>query len=107
MKHCLIPLWGRVAFDLLRSVVITVSAIDMYFAIKYRDTMVELNPIGVLLMNMDNGGVALFMSLKLIGTTVALWLMGVLYCTKRKLAVSVTIGVAIFQLGLAAFLYFG
>jgi hypothetical protein len=54
--------------------VIIVAAIDVYFAIKLQDSLIEheLNPIGRMLINIDNGSVALFMALKFFGTVVAL-----------------------------------
>ena len=65
-----------------------ISAIDIYWSIVYQDLLyaVELNPMGKLLISMDGGGVALFMSVKMFGTVAALGLLVVLYHWKKKYA---------------------
>ena len=65
-----------------------ISAVDIYWSIVYQDLLyaVELNPMGRLLIEMDNGGVALFMAVKMFGTVAALGLLVVLYHWKKKYA---------------------
>lgn len=51
-----------------------VSAYDLYWSIALQDSLYEceLNPIGCWLIEMDDGGVALFMAAKLMGTTIVI-----------------------------------
>lgn len=47
--------------------ILLVSMVDHYLAIKLQDVMLEFewNPLGILLIHLDGGSVALFMTLKM------------------------------------------
>lgn len=98
---------GRVVLDLLRAIIVMASAVDVYWAIKVQDDLEELNPIGRWLISIGGGDVALFMACKLLGTVLAVWLMGLLYSKRAKIALLSTLGVALFQVALVLFLFFG
>lgn len=65
-----------------------ISSIDLYWAIKNQHIMLyhEQNPVGRYLMRQDGGGVALFMSMKMAGTILALGVLIVLYHYKKLYA---------------------
>lgn len=86
-----------------------VSCVDLYLAIKLQDTLyqAELNPIGRMLIRWDKGDVALFMSLKCLGTCLVLGFLILVRCKNRKLAERITFGVTAFQLALLLFLMAG
>ena len=65
-----------------------ISAIDLYWAIKNQDLMLEMeeNPIGRWLLLKDDGDVALFMGIKMAGTTLALGFLIFLYHYQRLFA---------------------
>ena len=67
--------------------IVFVQAYDMYWSIKLQDTLMqfELNPMGVWLMEIDDGSVALFMSTKLFGTFLALAILAALCHYKFQL----------------------
>jgi len=90
--------------------VIVVAAIDVYFAIKLQDSLIEheLNPIGRMLINIDGGSVALFMALKFFGTVVALSAVPIINSKygNRWALIYITIAATI-QLFLLYFLIYG
>ena len=88
----------------MRAVIVLVAAIDVFWAIKVRDNLIELNPMGRWLMRIDGGDVALFMACKLVGTILACWLMGWLYAWRPRKAVAITAAVMVVQLLLLVFL---
>lgn len=65
-----------------------ISSIDLYWAIKNQDLMLEMeeNPIGRWLLFKDDGDVALFMGVKMAGTTLALGILIFLYHYRKRLA---------------------
>lgn len=86
-----------------------VSCIDIYLAIKLRDSLyeIELNPVGRFLMRADKGDVALFMGVKCAGTCLVLGFLILAWCQNRKLARRVIVGVTLFQLALLVYLLAG
>jgi len=90
--------------------VIIVAAIDVYFAIKLQDSLLEfeLNPIGKVLITMDDGSVALFMASKFFGTVVALAAVPVINYKygNRWALIYITIA-AVIQMLLLYFLIYG
>ena len=90
--------------------VIVVAAIDVYFAIKLQDSLLEfeLNPIGKALINLDGGSVALFMAMKFFGTVIALAAVPVInYKYGNKWALIYITIAAIIQMLLLYFLIYG
>lgn len=86
-----------------------VSALDMYLAIKFSESLniMETNALGRWLMECDGGSVALFMSLKLAGTMFVLGTITVMHAWRIRLASFIGWAVAIYQMGLACFLCAG
>ena len=60
LEYDRIILWGFIW-------ILLVSMVDHYLAIKFQDSILEFewNPLGVLLIELDAGSVALFMTLKM------------------------------------------
>jgi hypothetical protein len=91
-----------------------VSACDVHLTIKYVDylPMMELNPVGRWLMQLDNGptcelkDVACFLTAKFAGNFVALSVIELLASWKRYIATAVAFPVALCQLALLYFLLF-
>ncbi len=92
-----------------------VSAYDIHQTVKYVEFLpqLELNPIGRLLMGLDDGPqcdlqqVACFISAKFMGNFTCLVIIEMLSKWRPRLAVSVAIPVAAFQLMLLYFLVYG
>jgi hypothetical protein len=83
-----------------------VAAYDVYLSVKYQDSLryQELNPIGRLLMAVDNGNVAIFMGAKVLGTLIVIGTVQMLYLYKRHVALAVASALAVIQLLVAAYL---
>ena len=77
---------GRIAFFIQLVFISLVASYDSYLAVKLRDTLYseELNPLGRLLIRMDNGDVALFMGAKMLGTISVLGVLLFLYYYKES-----------------------
>jgi hypothetical protein len=76
---------GKILFYIQLIFISLVASYDSYLAVKLRDTLygAELNPFGKLLIRMDNGDVALFMGLKMLGTISVLGILLFLYNYKE------------------------
>ena len=87
-------------FSILWLAIGLISSIDLYWAIKNQCTIAqnEENPIGQYLIQLDQGGVALFMGVKMAGTILALGILIFLYHWRQRYA-----WVAIISLSLAQF----
>ena len=85
MKNKKIAL-GRISFYMQLVFISLVASYDSYLAVKLRDTLYveELNPLGRMLIRMDNGDVALFMGLKMLGTISVLGTLLFLYYYKES-----------------------
>lgn len=88
----------------MRAIIVLASAVDVFWAIKVRDHLIELNPMGQWLMQLDDGDVSLFMACKLVGTILACWLMGWMHLRWPKKALTITAGVMLAQLSLLVFM---
>jgi hypothetical protein len=77
---------GRIAFYIQLVFISLVASYDSYLAVKLRDTLYreELNPLGRMLIRMDNGDVALFMGAKMLGTIFVLGSLLFLYYYKES-----------------------
>jgi hypothetical protein len=93
-----------------------VSAYDSYLTLKYCESLHvhELNPIGRWLMGLewhkpspDPAGTALFLACKFAGTVVVLGVLILLYRYRERMGLTVAGSLALFQLGLGMFLFFG
>ena len=76
------------------------SAVDIYVSIQTQEYLYELevNPVGRWLIELDDGDIALFMGVKMAGTTLALGFLVWLYNLKPSWAWPSIFGVAIMQL---------
>ena len=83
-----------------------VSAVDIYWSIVLQDVLIEteLNPLGKLLIEHDEGSVALFMFFKVVGLVVVLGSLIILYCHKKRIAWLSISGVFAFQIWLLWYL---
>ena len=77
---------GKILFYIQLIFISLVASYDSYLAVKLRDTLygAELNPFGKLLIRMDNGDVALFMGMKMLGTISVLRILLFLYYNKES-----------------------
>ena len=64
----------NIAFWFLFTMILSISAIDLYLIIRFQNVMIyeEKNLVGVWLIKMDSGSVALFSALKMFGTCLSL-----------------------------------
>lgn len=96
-------------FNIMWYLIGFISAIDVYYAIKWRETLPELeeNPIGRMLIKYDANDISLFMGLKVAGTVLVLGMLQncflLLKRDGRKRTHRITMGVFLFQIWL--FLY--
>jgi hypothetical protein len=79
---------SRIVFYIQLVFISLVASYDSYLAVKLRDTLysAELNPLGRMLIRMDNGDVALFMGAKMLGTIFVLGILLFLYYYKESWA---------------------
>ena len=97
------------SFNIMWYLIGFISAIDVYYAIKWREVLpqMEENPFGRMLIKYDADDISLFMGLKVAGTVLVLgFLQNWFLLSKREgriRANRVTIGVFLFQIWL--FLY--
>ena|GEM_PF-1701045 len=96
------------------TVVATVAVYDMMLTMRYWNSLkqMEENPIGRWLLNLDHiqdgtvPNLALFLSMKAIGTVIVLMTLAFLVTRSSRLGHPVATGVSCFQLGLATYLTF-
>jgi hypothetical protein len=100
---------GALAFTALWLLILVVAVVDGYLLLIHRQIMIhaELNPVGRFLLALDHGNVRYFFIAKCCGTIAASSFLLVLYWTRARMGLVVTIGVALFQFGLLSFLLFG
>lgn len=102
-KGELVLLWSCIAL------IASVSMYDVYWSFKTQDVLVEFekNPIGTWLINMDGGDIALFMTVKMMGTMAVILAIPAIYFARRTWGLIVCVSLAIFQLLLFGFLNYG
>ena len=89
--------------------IVLVSVIDIYWLI-YNQTIishVELNPVGQFLILIDGGKVDLFIICKIIGTSICIGVLYNIFKINKRKGFIIAGMVALFQLFLLFFLYFG
>ena len=71
----------KIIFVVCCTIIVLVATVDMYWLIKNSEVILEYekNPMGTWLINKDNGSVALFTSLKMLGTFIVITALSVLY----------------------------
>ncbi len=89
--------------------IIFVSVVDIYWLIRNQEiiTQVELNPIGQFLILIDGGKVDLFIICKIIGTSICIGVLYNIFKVNKTKGLIIAGTIALFQLGLLLFLYFG
>ncbi len=98
----------KTIFWTLFVVIAAVAAYDVYLSLKFQTTLyaMEENPLGRWLIAADNGDVALFLTVKMIGTMVVLLVLPAFYRFRRKLGMVTTSALAAFQTSLFCYLSF-
>ena len=96
-------MWSCVA------IIASVSMYDVYWSFKTQFVLAETeqNPIGKWLINLDNGDIALFMTVKMMGTMFVILAIPALFFFRRRWGMSACVSVATFQLCLFCYLNFG
>lgn len=91
------------------ALIAAVSMYDVYWSFKVQDVLIEYeqNPIGTWLINLDNGDIALFMTVKMMGTMVVVLAIPALYYFRRSWGLICCTSVATFQVLLLCYLNFG
>ena len=71
----------RLIFIICCAIIVLVAAVDVYWLIKNSEVILEYekNPMGTWLVHTDNGSVALFTSLKMLGTFIVITTLSALY----------------------------
>jgi len=85
------------------------SAYDTFWLVKNRSVIhsIEENPIGVWLINLDNGDISIFVGAKFAGTILSLGALSLLYVVKRKWAWVCILSVFIAQVFVLYYVMFG
>lgn len=83
-----------------------ISAYDTYMLVRFQDIIVEENPIGRWLMDIDNGSVALFVGCKFTGTILVLTSLVFLYIYRQSMALCIAATLCIGQIILFGYLTF-
>ena len=89
--------------------IIFVSVIDIYWLIRNQSIIseIELNPVGQFLILIDGGKVDLFIICKIIGTSICIGVLYNIFKVNKTKGLIIAGAIAIFQLFLLLFLYFG
>ena len=97
---------GKYYYAILWLAIGIISAIDVYWAVANQNVLMqsEENPIGRYLIEKDNGSIALFMCMKVIGTVLVLGTLISLYHWKKTYAWPTIITLTIAQFCLLSYL---
>lgn len=105
---------SKVAFQKLRErwfplamlVIAFVSLFDTYLIWHFEEEMlmIEENPIGYWLLEMDNGRIGIFVRTKLAGTVCVLSTLAMMWRLRSRIVFPVTTSVASYQVGLFFYL---
>jgi len=87
----------------------SVSVYDIYWSFRVQEELfqIEKNPIGKWLIEIDNGSIALFMTLKTVGTLVILSAIPLLYFFRKWWGMFAAIVLAIIQFLVFLYLTYG
>ena len=97
---------GETIYAFMWLMIAVVSSIDIYWSVRLHESLAEseLNPLGQIIMDVDNKNIALFMGLKTLGTFLVLGFLIIFYNIRRKMAWGAITGVFLFQVWLLFFL---
>ncbi len=95
-------------FPVLCSIIVGVSMYDTAMIVKYADCISDLeeNPIGCWLLDVANGEIGLFVRAKLAGTITVLTVLIFLWKRRSQKTLPVTASLAVYQMGLLAYIMF-
>lgn len=102
---------GRAAADavfyFLWALIGLVSSIDAYLTIKYQDSifLLEENPVGKWLLEVEGGDPSLFVGVKFLGTICVLGTLSALYRWNPRMAYTLATSLSAFQTGLLCYLF--
>lgn len=87
--------------------IITIGAIDTWLVVKYSDSIFELeqNPICLYLISLEPYELSIFIAGKMLGLGVVICTLVALFTFWKDIAMTVTYGVTMFQIGLLSYLY--
>lgn len=93
-------------FWIVFTLVLSVSSVDLYLLITYQSVLlyVEKNSLGLWLIKMDSGSIALFSAVKMFGTCLSLMIYKKLFLTSRRLGYIIGYCIVAFQLWLISYL---
>ena len=99
-------MYHRVIFIICCIIIVLISAIDIYWLVKNASLILEFekNPLGKWLIQKDDGSVALFTSLKVIGTFIVILTLTLLYRLHAYKTMIIACILAMFQLLLLCYL---
>ena len=98
----------NIAFWFLFTMILSISAVDLYLIIRFQNVMIyeEKNLVGVWLIKMDSGSVALFSALKMFGTCLSLMIWKKILISNQKYGFTIGISILLFQMFLFCWLLF-
>jgi hypothetical protein len=98
--------WGQFVFAGLWLFIATVSAFDTYLTVRFHESLhtLELNPFARTLLQMAGWEPSLLVGLKFLGSVLVLGFLMLVNLYNRRFGMSITAGVASFQLWLLGFL---
>lgn len=79
----------------------------MYLLIKFQNVIIdtEKNFIGIWLIELDSGSIALFSAIKMFGTCLSLMLLKKIFIFNKKYGYTIGISIATFQILLLVYLF--
>jgi hypothetical protein len=80
--------------------ILSIGAVDLYLIIRFQQVIIneEKNPIGVWLIEMDNGSIALFSAAKMFGTCLSLMIWKKIFLSNAVKGFIVGSALLVFQL---------
>ena len=95
-----------IVFSTMWLIIGMISSYDLYLAVAHREELeqLELNPIGLWLIDLGDGDLSLFMGIKMAGTVTVLGILVLMYAGYKKLAWICCSTVAFLQVWLLVYL---
>jgi len=98
----------NIAFWFLFTMILSISALDLYLIIRFQNVLIheEKNIVGIWLIRLDSGSVALFSAVKMFGTCLSLMIWKKILISNHKYGFTIGIGILLFQIFLFCWLLF-
>ena len=98
----------NIAFWFLFTMILSISALDLYLIIRFQNVLIheEKNIVGIWLIKLDSGSVALFSALKMFGTCLSLMIWKKILISNHKYGFTIGISILAFQIFLFCWLLF-